>query len=108
VEGSLVAVVPTLPEMFQRAAWDILTPPRTVMSEDTPGYWSHRWPHINVLMLDEKRVIVESSEEPMIRALKSWGFSPIPCKFKSNYRFGGSFHCATCDVRRTGPLRSYF
>lgn len=97
-----------LPEIFQRAGWDILTPPRTVMTEDTPGYWSYRWLHINVLMLDERRVIVESSEEPMIRALKNWGFSPIPCKFKSNYRFGGSFHCATCDIRRSGPLQSYF
>jgi glycine amidinotransferase len=97
-----------LPEMFKRAGWEVLVPPRTTLSPDESGYWSHRWLHINVLMLDEQRVMVESSEEPMIRALKEWGFKPIPCKFRNNYRFGGSFHCATCDIRRRGPLRSYF
>jgi hypothetical protein len=28
----------------------------------------------------------------------------IPCLISS----GGSFHCATCDIRRTGELQSYF
>jgi glycine amidinotransferase len=97
-----------LPEMFKKAGWDILTPPRSTLSPEAPGYWSYRWLHINMLMLDEQRVIVESSEEPLIRALKDWGFKPIPCKFRNNYKFGGSFHCATCDIRRKGTLKSYF
>ncbi|MEV4889294.1 hypothetical protein AB0K48_07890 [Nonomuraea sp. NPDC055795] len=37
-----------------------------------------------------------------------WGFTPLPCSFESYYAFAGSFHCATLDVRRDGPLRSYF
>jgi glycine amidinotransferase len=44
----------------------------------------------------------------MIRALKDWGFEPIPCPFLNYSPFGGSFHCATLDVRRTGTLQSYF
>jgi glycine amidinotransferase len=66
-----------------------------------------QWVNMNVLSLDEERVIVEKSQESMIKALKDWGFKPIPCEFESYYPFLGSFHCATLDVRRRGLLRSY-
>ena len=63
---------------------------------------------MNVLMLDEERVVVEKHEEPLIKALKDWGFKPILCSFRNFYTFGGSFHCATLDIRRRGTLQSYF
>ncbi len=66
------------------------------------------WINMNILMLDERRVIVERQDEPMIKALRSWGFEPIPCNFRHFNSFGGSFHCATLDVRRRGTLQSYF
>ena len=59
-------------------------------------------------MLDEERVIVEKRQEPLIKALKSWGFKPIPCSFENYFPFLGSFHCATLDIRRRGELQSYF
>ena len=40
--------------------------------------------------------------------LRDWGFEPIPCAFRHAYKFGGSFHCATVDIRRRGTLQSYF
>ncbi len=67
-----------------------------------------QWVALNVLMLDEKRVIVEKSQTDMQRALRDWGFQPIPCDFLYYQPFGGSFHCATLDVRRRGELQSYF
>jgi glycine amidinotransferase len=39
--------------------------------------------------------------------MKKWGFTPIPCNFRHFNSFGGSFHCATLDVRRRGKLESY-
>ena len=66
------------------------------------------WISINVLMLDQKRVVVEASQHTLIRALRDWGFEPIPCSFLSYAPFGGSFHCATLDIRRRGDLNSYF
>ena len=66
------------------------------------------WVSMNVLMLDEKRVIVEPGETEMVRAFKRWGFETIPCPFRHFNYFGGSFHCATLDVRRRGELQSYF
>ena len=97
-----------MPDVLKNSGWDILTPPRSTFPTDDSGYESFKWLSMNVLSLDEKRVIVEASEAPMIQALKDWGFEPIPCAFRENYRFGGSFHCATVDIRRRGGLQSYF
>jgi glycine amidinotransferase len=62
---------------------------------------------MNILMLDEKRVVVERRQEPLLRAFEEWGFEPIACSFENYYAFAGSFHCATLDVRRRGELQSY-
>lgn len=66
------------------------------------------WLNMNVLMLDEERVVVEKSQEPMIKALRAWGLKPIPCNFLHFNPYGGAFHCATLDIRRRGELQSYF
>ncbi len=59
-----------------------------------------RWLNINVLSLDEKRVVVEQGQRSTIDALSRWGFEPIPCPFAHYAIFGGAFHCATLDIRR--------
>lgn len=97
-----------LPEMFRRAGWEILECPLTSISTSDVDYELQKWLHMNMLSLDEKRIIVEKNEERLIRTLTEWGFQPIPCSFRAFYKFGGSFHCATCDVRRRGQLQSYF
>ena len=53
-------------------------------------------------------IVVERQDEPMIKALRGFGLTPIPCDFRHFNSFGGSFHCATLDVRRRGTLESYF
>ena len=97
-----------MPEILKDSDWELLPAPRSTLPESHPAYHSFRWLSMNMLSLDEKRVIVEESEEPTIRALESWGFEPIPCPFRNNYKYGGSFHCATVDIRRRGTLQSYF
>ena len=96
-----------LPEVFKNSNWEFLTPARSTL-EKLPLYRAFEWLHINVLMLDEKRIIVEKQEEPFIAQLKDWGFTPIPVAFRHNHLKGGGFHCATVDVRRRGTLQSYF
>ena len=97
-----------LPDVIRNSDWELLEPPRSTLPTSHPWYHSFRWLSMNMLNLDEKRVIVEKSEEPLIQALRDWGFDPVPCAFRNNYRFGGSFHCATVDIRRRGTLESYF
>lgn len=95
-----------VPEILK--TWELREAPRSTFPSDHPNYGSFRWLSMNVLNLDERRVIVEASEEPTLRALRDWGFEPIPCPFRHNYRYGGSFHCSTVDIRRRGTLESYF
>jgi glycine amidinotransferase len=99
-----------LPAIFK--SWDILVAPRP---DPAPlSAWRFRvsqcspWISINVLMLDPKRVVVEASQRTLIAAFRDWGFQPIACPFLNYAPFGGSFHCATLDVRRRGELESYF
>lgn len=84
------------PDPLPRSAW------RFKVSMTSP------WISVNVLMLDHERVIVEETQVTLMAKLKDWGFKPIPCPFLSYAPFGGSFHCATLDVRRRGELQSYF
>ncbi len=100
--------VSRLPSIFK--SWDLLVAPRP---DPVPGLMSKvsacsPWTSINVLMLDEKRVIVDKSQVSLIKALKNWGFQPIECAFFNYGPFGGSFHCATLDIRRRGTLQTYF
>jgi glycine amidinotransferase len=72
-----------------------------------PFLMSSRWISMNLVSLDETRVVVEEQETELAAMLKGWGFEPIPCRFDAFNLLGGSFHCATLDVRRRGVLRSY-
>ncbi|WP_079144291.1 amidinotransferase [Streptomyces agglomeratus] len=97
-----------LPDVL--SAWDILIAPepneideRLLKITSMCG----KWLNMNVLMIDEKRVIAERHHTDMLRALERWGFEPIPCDLLHHAPFGGSFHCATLDIRRRGTLESY-
>lgn len=95
-----------IPGLFKD--WDVAVAPDPIVPASHPFYMSSRWINMNLLMLDEHRVVVERRDEPMIRTLKDFGLTPIPCDFRHFNSFGGSFHCATLDVRRRGRLESYF
>lgn len=98
--------VPKVPKLFK--GWDVMSAPRPIIPDSHPLYLTSKWINMNVLMLDEERVVVERQDEPMIKALRNFGFTPIPCDFRNFNSFGGSFHCATLDVRRRGSLQTYF
>jgi glycine amidinotransferase len=103
--------VDRLPKILK--SWRIIVAPEPdpyAESEWMARFFSmcSKWISLNVLMLDEKRVIVEKTQTSLIRVLKDHGFEPIPCAFTSYLPFGGAFHCATLDIRRRGELQSYF
>lgn len=97
-----------MPEAIRKSGWEFLEAPRSTLPESHPWFHSFKWLSMNMLSLDETRVIVEASEEPTIKALINWGFDPIPVDFRNNYMYGGSFHCATVDIRRAGTLKTCF
>lgn len=88
--------------------WEIIVAPEPALPEDWPMYFSSRWLSMNIISLDEKTVVVEAQEKPLIDLLTSRGFRCVPVNFRHFYSFGGSFHCATLDVRRKGPERKNY
>ena len=97
-----------LPDIFSN--WDVFEAPKPISfyTKSSKIKVVSDWMSLNVLMLDENRVVVEKNQEPMIRFLKNIGLKPIVCPFENYYPFGGSFPCATLDIRRRSKLESYF
>jgi glycine amidinotransferase len=101
--------VDRLPDVLK--SWDVLIAPEPDPIDERflkITSMCGKWLSMNVLMVDEKRVIAERHHTKTLRALEKWGFEPIPCDLLHYAPFGGSFHCATLDVRRSGTLESYF
>lgn len=97
-----------LPPLLKR--WEVLVAPRPDPVDDIMAKISmcSAWTSINVLMLDERRVVVDVSQPTLHRALRGWGFEPMPIPFLAYGPFGGAFHCATLDIRRRGTLQDHF
>lgn len=95
-----------LPKIFKD--WEIIKAPKPVFEDDAALFFSSDWLTINFLVIDEKTVLIEEKEEPLIKLLEQHGFTVIPIPFRNFYPFAGSMHCATTDIRRRGSLQSYF
>ncbi|RXM92978.1 Glycine amidinotransferase, mitochondrial [Acipenser ruthenus] len=95
-------------EMFKKAGWTIVQPPTPLIPDDHPLWMSSKWLSMNVLMLDEKRVLVESSEISTQKMFERLGIKTIKANIRHANSLGGGFHCWTCDIRRRGTLESYF
>lgn len=98
--------VPEVPVQFKD--WEVRRAPEPVIPDGHPLYMTSKWINMNVLMLDETHMVVEAEDLPMRRFAESWGITAVPCPFRWFNSFGGSFHCATTDVRRRGDLLCYF
>lgn len=55
---------------------------------------------MNVLSLDERHVVVQDIQLPLIRDLEKHGFTPVPSRWRHGRSLGGGFHCVTLDIRR--------
>jgi glycine amidinotransferase len=89
------------------ANWDLIESPEMVPQ---PFYSdlskASNWIGLNLLVIDgdERTVIVEERQLPLIHTLEQLGFRPIPVRWRHGRTWGGSFHCITLDVHRTGTL----
>ena len=95
--------VPT--ELFK--GWEILEAPKPALPPSWPMYFCSPWVSMNVLSVNPGTVVVESHELALIEALSEWGFRCLPADFRHVYSFGGSFHCVTLDVARSGANGAY-
>lgn len=97
--------LPVIPDIF--ADWEVRQAPHPTANPVGPTLqMSSGWISMNVLSIDEKRVVVEAQETELMAFMKSWGIEPIPCAFRHFQTLGGSFHCATLDMRRKSEPQS--
>jgi glycine amidinotransferase len=89
------------------ADWELIEAPRSTLPGDWPMYFCSPWVNMNLLSLDERTVVVESHEQPLIDELNRRGFDCVPVDFRHVYSFGGSFHCVTTDIRRDADNGQY-
>ena len=64
----------------------MLTAPLPTIPDEHPLWMSSKWLSMNVLMLDEKRVIVEKEEYPIQKMFENLGIECIKVKIDR-------FHC---------------
>ena len=57
--------------------WKVVNAPFPTVPDDHPLWLSTKWLSMNVLMLDEKRVIVERDEHPMHKMFEKLGIECI-------------------------------
>lgn len=97
-------------EMFRANHWQFVDAPQPIWTnEEMPSYCqSSKWVSINFFSLSPTTIICEEKEAPLHDLLDSLGFEILTLPFRNVYEFGGSLHCATWDIRRTGTCEDYF
>lgn len=101
-----------LPEKFQK--WKFIVPDDLTEQLDVTGMTdidiqlaSSRGMDINVLSLDEKRVLVNRRAIGVIKALEQNGFEPILVDLDNGEIFAGGIHCSTLDLVREDEYIHY-
>lgn len=95
-------------DLFIENGWEVVDAPASMRNPLGYSPEVSNWISMNVLILDIDKVIVEESEEEVIKFFEKHGYKVITCPFDKVYKFGGGFHCCTSDIRRRGKLKSYF
>ncbi|MBA2655465.1 MAG: glycine amidinotransferase [Tatlockia sp.] len=100
-----------LPEALQK--WDVIYPPEPKKNnfpnyEDDNLILTSKYIDLNVLSVDEDKVIVNSLFPELIQTLEKHKMTPIPVRHRHRRLFGGGFHCFTLDTVRAGSMENYF
>jgi glycine amidinotransferase len=113
--GTLLLRAPRFRDMLPAALqkWDVIYPPEPT-ENSFPTYeaddliLTSKYIDLNVLSIDEERVVVNALFPELARTLEQHGFTPIPVRHRHRRLFGGGFHCFTLDTVREGGPEDYF
>lgn len=101
-----------LPEKFRK--WDFIVPEDLTEQLDVRGMTdidiqlaSSRGMDINVLSIDESRVLVNKRAYGVRKALEMNGFDAIPVELDNGEIFAGGIHCSTLDIVREDEYEDY-
>ena len=95
-------------ELFAANGWQVVPAPPSVRTGPAPSRDVSNWISMNILMLDERTVVVEQAEKPMMDLMRSLQCEVVPVPVRPRLPIRRGFHCCTADIRRDGTLKSYF
>jgi len=72
------------------------------------GYVEETVFDVNMLVIDEKNVIVNNENDQVFEAFARHGVTPHLCNFRHRYFWDGGIHCVTSDLHREGKQQDYF
>lgn len=103
--------VQQLPEPLRK--WDIIVAPEPAANQfpvygDDDLILTSRYIDVNVLSIDQQRVLVNSLFPELIQTLESHGFTAIPVKHRHRRLFAGGIRCDTLDLVRDGSQEDCF
>jgi len=71
------------------------------------GYCAESVFDVNMLVLDQNTVVVNSYNERIFNAFKRHKIEPIICNLRHRWFWDGGLHCNTLDIRRKGKKEKY-
>jgi hypothetical protein len=71
------------------------------------GYCAESVFDVNMLVLDQHNVIVNSYNKKIFDAFKKHKIEPIICNLRHRWFWDGGLHCNTLDIRRRGKKERY-
>jgi glycine amidinotransferase len=83
---------------------------------ETVDTWMSKWVgyveetvfDVNMLVINEKNVVVNNYNKAVFDALERYGVTPHICNFRHRYFWDGGLHCITSDLDREGSMNDYF
>lgn len=63
---------------------------------------------VNILVIDQSNVVVNSYNKKAFDAFTRHGITPHICRVRHRYFWDGGIHCITLDLDRDGQIRDFF
>lgn len=72
-----------------------------VVAQDFYQYpYASKWIGMNLLVIDNSKIICDKNQHALIQTLENHGFDVIPLELRHSRTLGGGFHCVTLDLIR--------
>jgi len=76
--------------------------------KDWTGYVEESVFDVNILVIDEKNIIVNGYNKQAFDAFDRHGITAHICPVRHRYFWDGGVHCITADLHRDGTMQDYF
>jgi hypothetical protein len=63
---------------------------------------------VNILVIDQKNIVVSSHNDQVERACARYGIEVHVSTFRHRYFWDAGIHCITNDLNRQGKINNYF